>query len=200
MTGQHWDLEGFFLKGTTLTAVGGFNFLEGQGDFGAGDILIDNPGDAEFGPENDKSGHGYTDVKNTFGYDYVFDLNLQDGTYNVYSLSDASVTTVWYWQNAESNPFRYAGGGNLIGSGAYTTGLTDDEVDRLGGSHNALSVDLGFLSPGTEFTAHLALGCGNDNLMGAGSTPPVPEPSTVLLLGAGLIGLVGLGRKKARRN
>jgi hypothetical protein len=36
--------------------------------------------------------------------------------------------------------------------------------------------------------------CGND--VGDGSVPPVPEPATILLFGAGLIGLGGLRRRK----
>ena len=33
-----------------------------------------------------------------------------------------------------------------------------------------------------------------------GSPPPIPEPATMLLLGSGLIGLAGLGRKKFRKS
>jgi hypothetical protein len=37
---------------------------------------------------------------------------------------------------------------------------------------------------------------GFSHLEATGDTAPVPEPATMLLLGSGLIGLVGLGRKK----
>jgi hypothetical protein len=33
--------------------------------------------------------------------------------------------------------------------------------------------------------------CGNDNLMG----DPVPEPSTIIFLGLGILGLVGFRKK-----
>jgi hypothetical protein len=47
----------------------------------------------------------------------------------------------------------------------------------------------------SDIAIHWAMTCGNDVI--EGSVPaPVPEPATMLLLGTGLIGLAGLGRKK----
>jgi hypothetical protein len=75
----------------------------------------------------------------------------------------------------------------LTGEYAGLQGMSDSSV------HNALTVDLGFLPTGTQFLAHYTYGCGNDNLMGKGTT--VPEPGTILLLGSGLFGLAFARRR-----
>jgi PEP-CTERM motif len=62
----------------------------------------------------------------------------------------------------------------------------EDIVDKyqfLGGD-NSLTADITFLYRKYEFTA------------GSGSNSTVPEPSSALLLACGLIGLIGLSRKK----
>ncbi len=50
---------------------------------------------------------------------------------------------------------------------------------------------------GNSFTVHWTMECGND-LLDVDYTPPVPEPSTVLLLGTGL--LVTLAAHRSRRS
>jgi hypothetical protein len=204
LTNQVWDLEGFFLNGTTLTMVGGFDFVNGQSDgnstWQSGDIFIDVTGDAKYGPPNTGTGGGNFIVKNTFGYDYALQLNFTNLTYTVFQLTpESTVKTVWFNANDESNPWRYVSGGTQIGGTGtilYWSGRSDSDVGGLlGGSHYALAVDVSFLS-GVPFTSHFTYECGNDNLMGAAA---VPEPATMFLLGSGLIGIGIFARWKFKK-
>lgn len=215
--GQLWDLEGMFLNGTTLNIVGGFDFVKGGwGElanqyFRSGDLFVDVDNNALYGNASDGSpipggGSGNQIETNSFGYDYVFDLDFASNTFSLYAINaDSLVTNVYYDQNRGSNPWRYASGGTLIGQANvrfdYQTGFTDDAIGNglTGGLHNVVSIDLATLfaqsnvSQERGITFHITEECGNDNLMGR--DPVVPEPATILLLGAGIIGLVGFRRK-----
>jgi hypothetical protein len=207
---QGWDLEGFFLKDTMLSMVGGYDFVNGKSNLFSGDIFLDVDGDAEYGDIHNGGTAGNQSVNDTFGYDYVLDLNFDDCSddgdgcsYKVYQLTDDSFTrTSYYKQNQGSNPWRYESGGIDLGIGGsfgYDTGLSDAAVGFEGGFHNVVSgLDLSFLGSEANFTAHFTMECGNDNLMGEGVTPPVatPEPGTLALLGIGVLGFVGLRRRK----
>lgn len=207
-TGQIWDLEGFFLNGTSLTMVGGYDFINGQGGYASGDIFIDVNGDAIYGVAENSTLRGYKTVTGaTFGYDYVIDLDFSPNSlsYKVFKLDSLTSLTVYYGENYESNPWQYVNGGEEIvaaaGTIGYQTDLSDADTGFLGDttdaprSHNSATVDIGFLGHGVDFTSHFTIGCGNDNLMGKGTTP-TPEPATMLLFGFGLIGLAGVGRRK----
>jgi hypothetical protein len=193
--------------------------------YSAGDLFIDTTGIPIYGSNAAPlggGGSGYPVVENGYGYNYVLDFERDSGGkllggYNIIPLSsDSMVEKVYFNQNGGSNPFLYvSGGGASKGTGTFTyfENKTADEIKTmlgdgslaLGGNgsytgdiHNVLAVDLGFLPAGTEFYAHFTEGCGNDDLMGKGTTP-VPEPGTMILLGSGLIGLAGWGRKKFRK-
>ena len=72
VTDQSWDLEGFFLKETSLTMIGGYDFEHGNGDIYSGDIFLDVTGDVVYGPDNDGSGYNYSTVNNSFGFCCLF--------------------------------------------------------------------------------------------------------------------------------
>jgi len=212
--GQIWDLEGFFLNGNSLLSiVGGYDFIGGEGGsnrdkWKSGDLFIDIDGDAKYGDIDGTDGHGNLLVNNTFGYDYVIDLDYNITTslwdYDVFSIDgDAMVKTAFYQQNQGSSPWKYVSGGtdvldengNVVDASGHATYETynTDILGFDGGYHNAIQgIDLSFLGDNINtFTASFTMQCGNDHLMG----DPVPEPSTIILLGLGILGLVGFRKK-----
>ena len=207
---QAWDLEGFFLNGFELSMVGGYNFKDGERSeawdqtFYSGDIFISTDSNFSSGEAGDINAP-YQIVTTNFGYEYAIDLDFLTNTYNIIELNSSSTVRLSYFeQNSSSNPYRYLDGGTVIGNGDFTYSVIEaSDVAAFGFSdsdtHNLVSgIDLSFLKNDQEFWAHFTMGCGNDNLMGNGTTP-VPEPATMLLLGTGLIGLAGASRKKFKK-
>lgn len=203
---QVWDLEGFFQKGNKLSMVGGYNFKYGQGDFDSGDIFLSTVGTYGNNDPSYSTTKGNKIVSNNFGYEYVIDLDFVSMKYDVLQLDSTDQTmTAWYPDNENdtpgSNPWRYYDNGEWVTDGTFQfqSGLTDTDTGFLGGPHYALTgFDLSFLGIGQEFYPHFTMGCGNDNLMGHGTTASVPEPTTMLLFGTGLVGIAGAYRRKKK--
>jgi len=206
---QQWDLEGFFRNGNMLSMVGGFNFETGGYDhyrnryWESGDIFFDVDGTPQYGTDiPNGTENGNLTVNNTYGYDFAIRLNFNDtgDTFDLYQAGDGATTISSYFkQNYSSNPYRIGDGWSTIATGLDFEFLenVDDNSNYLngifeGGSHYIVQLALPTELKGFNYV-HFAEQCGNDSMMGAN---PVPEPATIFLLGTGLIGLAGFGRKK----
>ena len=155
-TGQNWDLEAILLGDgiNTITLIGGYNWTLGYGSpkTTAGDLFLafeNYTTETVIGGDNPTSPatpQSYTTgaIKETFGYDYAFDVNWATGSYVIRYLN-AGVATVLQKTsysndgNQDSNPASWVSGGTEVftanpGSVVMTTYATDSAVNSVFGT------------------------------------------------------------------
>lgn len=203
--GQRYDAEFLlynFDEENGVLSIGlqtGFNIKRGRfrkGDIYSGDLALSFDG-------------------NTNEYEYAFDFGLitkdKDGD-EVEADSDgdgrdtAGLYSVSKWNNdislIQSAPFAMDTG--VLITGAGTLGAVGaQKVDSLRSFYRIVNIDLNDVLTGPNsweegfvLDVHWTMSCGNDEIFGSVSIVPTPEPTTLLLVGAGGLILALIRRRQ----
>lgn len=215
--GQAWDVEGLFLNGNLLQMIGGYKFDTGvtwsdNYNYRSGDIFINLVDTAK-----------PWDYAIRIKGDHTYDVYTVDSTTTLLDPlpQDVPLSTPWRVGANAVKLIPYSGNSYAFGtltdlesgfsSWQSATDTVNGETD-LHFIHNSSSVlnpvvnydnlhysvsgiDLGFLGSNKTFDVHFTMECGNDLILGQGTTA-VPEPTTLLLLGIGLSGLGIMARRR----
>ena len=185
---QDWDLEGMFLSGNSLIIMSGYDFRNGTGNTTIGDLY--------FGDKNNFDIDTDSDVTHVFRFERDHEyIDIHDsGTiagykYNGNGVGGTSYDDLWY-----------GGYDTSYGTGSYNAGVMenvpaiwdwDNDTDHYFLEITGNSI-LSLFADGKY--AHIMMSCGNDQLRG--QIAPVPEPTTILLSGLGILGIGVFFRKK----
>lgn len=192
---------------TTFAGKGDNGFFRdstfGRTGIGYGDLFLSS----SWTPHGDGShNYIYDDSSNGTVWDYGFSLDNRwmnesdSGTGVLYSLnaslnsaninmSDSFLSRGYFRNNQEVAVDRDSLSTTALGN-AGSWGITSDTVD--------FTIDLAGtgLLDGSEIALRWEFTCANDVIEGTMAVPSVPVPAAVWLFGSGLIGLIGVARRK----
>jgi len=123
----------------------------------------------------------------------------RSGNVSLYQITGpADIELSWAANNyvyRQGQEVQYKGTGGALASGTWSIeNWGDPDTDDF----LRFIIDSDEFDGVSEFGFHWTMTCANDVI--EGGTAPVPEPATMLLFGAGLVGVAVTGRKKLRQS